>query len=723
MFKPRQVANKTGPSTTRNVVPPPTASASLGASSGTSHAPLSLDDDRPPPPAPIASTSTAAPPTVAPRPDPKLSTKEKDRLQTLLATIESSFSDWGLSTYQRQNGMLQRLKQDPNQNVHLQYVVRLDPIIALTNNQADLQKALRHKTSSVVEVRPSGHLHCFLGKHESEPFSNVYQLDPNDPFQLHVKRTLHYDRLEHLTPSHWDPCILYLEHVPSPTHHSLPLVELLAQLLRTTIQRIILPPGYDPSNPPSSDALHTPSSDRPTQSELFDQSRSVAKDKDHEKGKGKGLRLPKSGGTFKGFVFVIVEDVEDAQRVLSEWDWDWDAQGDKVEQDEAEALEKELESEIEREMGMEVEVKVEDQERAGEEQVDLVKVAKKGGMRAITYLRWLEFQAEYLIYQQALEGLKKEGYRSSSKSYYNGYDDREPIPSKDLPPHLRIPSSSSASSSNLNSKTKRPSTNELASSTPHKKPRTSDLPPPAPAPRAGKPLPALDSRAALKLHGAYPLDCVLWVRNLHENSTKGALRTLFSKLLDRLEEGSGKGCEFVDYEKGLESAKVRFSTPHHAQLVRTHFEQNPTRHTRRDYFSFEKEPMTPPEGMEEQDLHGGGVGPLGEGRRLVVAELLKGDLEREYWDKIPEEKRRDARKSAKVEVGIVGKKNVAPTGDGVTQGQGQGPSEGEEKAREAVGNGDRNEEPGQEGSERNDEESKEEGKEKAKKRKRPSARI
>ncbi|KDE04721.1 hypothetical protein MVLG_04860 [Microbotryum lychnidis-dioicae p1A1 Lamole] len=696
MFKPRQVANKTGPSTTPNVVPPPTASASLSASSSTSHAPISVDNP-PPPPAPIASTSTA-PPTVAPRLDPKLSTKEKDRLQTLLSTIESSFSDWGLSTYQRQNGMLQRLRQDPNQNVHLQYVVRLDPIIALTNNQADLQNALRHKTSSVVE------------------------LDPNDPFQLHVKRTLHYDRLEHLTPSHWDPCILYLEHVPSPTHHSLPLVDLLTQLLRTTIQRIILPPGYDPSHPPSSsDALYSSSSDRPTQSELFDQSRSVAKDKDNEKGKGKGLRLPKSGGTFKGFVFVIVENAEDAQRVLSEWDWDWDAQADKVEQDEVEALEKELESEIEREMGIEGD----DQERTGDEQVDLVKVAKKGGMRAITYSRWLEFQAEYLIYQQALEGLKKEGYRSSSRSYYNEYDDREPILSKDLPPHLRVPSSSSASSTNPNSKTKRPSTNELASSTPHKKPRTSDVPPSAPAPRAGKPLPALDSRAALKLHGAYPLDCVLWVRNLHEKSTKGALRTLFCKLLDRLEEGSGKGCEFVDYEKGLESAKVRFSTPHHAQLVRTHFEQNPTRHTRRDYFSFEKEPMTPPEGMEEQELQDGGVGGLAEGRRLVVAELLKGDLEREYWDKIPEEKRRDARKSAKVEVGIVGKKKVATTGDGVpqSQSQGQGPSEGEEKAREAVGNGDRNDEPGVEGSERNDEESKEEGKEKAKKRKRPSARF
>ncbi|SCV74751.1 BQ2448_7780 [Microbotryum intermedium] len=688
MFRPRQIAKKgEGPSSTspRNASAPPTAGSS--ASSSTSHPIQPVDDDPPPPPpAPIASTWTA-PTTVAPRPQETLSTKERERLQVLLSAIESSFSDWGLSTYQRQNGMLQRLKQDARQNVHLQHVIRLDPIIALTNNQADLQKALRYKCSPLVE------------------------LDPNDHFQLHVKRTLDYERLENLTPNDWDPCTLYLEHVPSPNHHSLPLDDLLSEILRTQIQRIILPPGYDPSNPPSTVALQTRHSDRPiTQSELFDQSRSSSKEND--KGKGKGLRLPKGGGTFKGFAFVVVGNEMDAERVLREWDWEADDEEKHAEELDAE----ELESEIEREMGMEMQDQ--DQDQGGKEKVDLVKIAKKGGMRAITYSRWLELQAEYLIYQQALEGLKKQGYRNSSRSYGNEYDDREPILSKDLLPHLRMASSSSASASTSanSNKTKRPSTNELQSSTaPNKKPKiASETSTPAPAPRPGKPLPALDSRAALKIHGAYPLDCVLWVRNLHENSTKGSLRTLFSKLLDRLEEGSGKGCEFVDYEKGLESAKVRFSTPHHVELVRRHFEENPTKQTRRDHFSFMKDPMTPPSGEGEEGE--------GEGRRFVVAELLKGDLEREYWDKIPEEKRRDARKSAKVEVGIVGKKKTAGDVQAHAHAHGQRGSGGAVGAggsgteEEAVVNRDKKEEKG-ERTEVKDEQEKE------KKRKRPSARF
>jgi len=49
----------------------------------------------------------------------------------------------------------------------------------------------------------------------------------------------------------------------------------------------------------------------------------------------------------------------------------------------------------------------------------------------------------------------------------------------------------------------------------------------------------------------------LWVRNVHEKSSKTSLKALFGKLLDSLQEGSGLGVEFVDYEKGLET--VRFS--------------------------------------------------------------------------------------------------------------------------------------------------------------------
>lgn len=40
---------------------------------------------------------------------------------------------------------------------------------------------------------------------------------------------------------------------------------------------------------------------------------------------------------------------------------------------------------------------------------------------------------------------------------------------------------------------------------------------------------------------------------MNEKSSKTSLKGLFKKLLDQLQEGSGNGVEFVDYEKGLET--------------------------------------------------------------------------------------------------------------------------------------------------------------------------
>lgn len=71
------------------------------------------------------------------------------------------------------------------------------------------------------------------------------------------------------------------------------------------------------------------------------------------------------------------------------------------------------------------------------------------------------------------------------------------------------------------------------------------------------PSPGLDlaSDAALDVQGAYPEKCVLWVRNVHEKSNRTTLKALFGALLDSLQEGSSKGVEFVDYEKGLDTVR------------------------------------------------------------------------------------------------------------------------------------------------------------------------
>lgn len=81
-------------------------------------------------------------------------------------------------------------------------------------------------------------------------------------------------------------------------------------------------------------------------------------------------------------------------------------------------------------------------------------------------------------------------------------------------------------------------------------------PSPLPPSTTGDGVLDLSSDVALSIQGAYPQGCVLWVRNVHEKSSKTSLKSLFGKLLDDLQEGSGKGVEFVDYEKGLETVRL-----------------------------------------------------------------------------------------------------------------------------------------------------------------------
>ena len=58
---------------------------------------------------------------------------------------------------------------------------------------------------------------------------------------------------------------------------------------------------------------------------------------------------------------------------------------------------------------------------------------------------------------------------------------------------------------------------------------------------------------AATARGAFPKGCVVWLRNVHEGSSRTTLKGVFARVLERLEEGSGRGVEYADYEKGLET--------------------------------------------------------------------------------------------------------------------------------------------------------------------------
>lgn len=120
---------------------------------------------------------------------------------------------------------------------------------------------------------------------------------------------------------------------------------------------------------------------------------------------------------------------------------------------------------------------------------------------------------------------------------------------------LALPSSTAGPSSSSNKRSKRASSPTAVLNSRLKRIRT--------------PSPGLDlsSDAALEVAGAFPAACVLWVRNVHEKSSRTSLKALFGALLETLQEGSGKGVEFVDYEKGLDT--VRHPSPAPPRPVET----------------------------------------------------------------------------------------------------------------------------------------------------------
>lgn len=185
--------------------------------------------------------------------------------------------------------------------------------------------------------------------------------------------------------------------------------------------------------------------------------------------------------------------------------------------------------------------------------------------------RWLELKREYLSYKRTLEKL--------IKAQRTGQLDelRNPPDIKDEPPHLQQqqqqrPDTSRNSSNHNNKRASSPSPSETSFNKRTKRassPSSLQLPPVTGTTRHTRklrtpsPLPPQfgiesttdlsSSEVGLSIQGAFPLGCVLWLRNVHEKSSKTSLKSLFSKLLDSLQEGSGKGVEFVDYEKGLQT--------------------------------------------------------------------------------------------------------------------------------------------------------------------------
>ncbi|KAG8783864.1 hypothetical protein FRC12_019279 [Ceratobasidium sp. 428] len=215
---------------------------------------------------------------------------------------------------------------------------------------------------------------------------------------------------------------------------------------------------------------------------------------------------------------------------------------------------------------------------------DAVAAATSTGFRSITKARWDQLKSEYLAHQaRVLKQNLKSGRRPP---VHNG-----PQSAPSIPP--------------------------TQSQTPIPSPTA--LPKP---PRAARPPP-------------FPPGILVFVRRLHPETNKTTLKTLFGRAFP---DGKNDAIEYLDFQKGIDSAHIRFRTPPDASTFVECF----TSHflTQRDALDSEGEPC-------EKEV-------------AIEAEIVSGIREMNYWEKVPE----------KVRMAAVGRAGLGGGGDDAGGGGG-----------------------------------------------------
>ncbi|PPQ72779.1 hypothetical protein CVT24_012805 [Panaeolus cyanescens] len=117
----------------------------------------------------------------------------------------------------------------------------------------------------------------------------------------------------------------------------------------------------------------------------------------------------------------------------------------------------------------------------------------------------------------------------------------------------------------------------------------------------------------------YPSNCLVFVRNVHPETNKTTLRTLFTDLIDLLSSSRANMIDYVDFNKGMDNCYLRLSTPAYAgELVE---KINSTK-------------IVQTSGLDATGAPGNGPS--------IQAELVTGKREEIYWEKVPEKIRKQA---------------------------------------------------------------------------------
>ncbi|KAL0952097.1 hypothetical protein HGRIS_008730 [Hohenbuehelia grisea] len=119
----------------------------------------------------------------------------------------------------------------------------------------------------------------------------------------------------------------------------------------------------------------------------------------------------------------------------------------------------------------------------------------------------------------------------------------------------------------------------------------------------------------------FPYNCLLFARNLHPETNKTTLRTLFSVAFGDQPNVNNTPIDYVDFNKGMDSCYLRLAGSKHSEMLIAHFHAHPIVQTH---------------GLDTKGS------PVSESAKAIRLELVQGKPEVIYWEKVPEKVRRTA---------------------------------------------------------------------------------
>ncbi|KAG8218936.1 hypothetical protein J3R82DRAFT_4644 [Butyriboletus roseoflavus] len=220
----------------------------------------------------------------------------------------------------------------------------------------------------------------------------------------------------------------------------------------------------------------------------------------------------------------------------------------------------------------------------------IAREAHKYGLRMISKARWDVLNGEYLLYKQYLVD---EMARTQVQIHHTGEDATEH--ERDEPTAL-----------------------------PHPNPETET-----------------EAETQTTPSSPYPFGCLVFVRNVHPDTNKTTLKSLFAQAFQ-----DGSSLDYVDFNRGMDTCYLRLASPHHVtRLI--------------EYFGCDARRKAQVHGLDAT-----GRTPVQDDKPIAM-ERIQGKKEELYWEKVPEKVRRQAvNKVIKTQLAPGTESSASPTTNG-----------------------------------------------------------